>query len=330
MLKGIGLMDNRQCIAIDCGERSKAYVEAAKKMNVNYVIVDCHADDIMNQLKGVSALVWHWSQSYYTDKRIAKSILTAAAKKGIKIYPDFNTCNTFDDKIAQKYMLEAIAAPLAPYHVFYKKKEALQYLENCSYPVVVKLAGGAASSGVSLIRNFSEGKKVCNKRFRSHVGLSEIFGNKKNIKEMLRYFLKADNERFRGLDKGYVLLQDFLPDNDYDIRVTVIGKKAVIFRRYVRDNDFRASGSGKIDYNVSDEDKQAILIGFKIAESLSTQTLALDFAYDREHSLKIIEISYGFVSKAVSDAGGYYDNNLTWYGEPVETECEVLKMLQQN
>lgn len=321
-------MDNQQCIAIDCGKRSGAYVEAAKKLNINYVIVDCHADDIMKQLANADALVWHWSHSYYTDKRIAKSILSAAEKSGLKIYPNMNTCNTFDDKIAQKYLLEAIGAPMAPYHVFYNKKDAINFLKNCSYPIVFKLAGGAASTGVSLIHNFEEGHKACNRRFCSHISLRDIFGNKKNVKEMLRYLIKADNERFMGMDKGYVLFQEFLPDNQYDIRVTIIGEKAVIFKRYVRDNDFRASGSGKIDYNVSEEDKQAVPIGFKMARCLNTQTLALDFAYDANRSLKIIEISYGFVSRAVSDAGGYYDDKLTWHNEPVVTEEEVLKMLQ--
>ena len=45
--------------------------------------------------------------------------------------------------------------------------------------------------------------------------------------------------------KDYVYFQKFLPNNKYDIRIVVIGDRAFGFIRYNRENDFRASGSGK-------------------------------------------------------------------------------------
>lgn len=321
------MKSKKPCIAFDNGERTRQYITYARDMDITIKIVDCHADDIITQLEDADALVWHWTHAQYEDKRNAKNILTAVQIKGILAYPDINTCASFDDKVAQKYLLEALQAPLVSTHVFFDYSQAKQWIAQAKYPIVHKQAGGAGSTNVALIHNEKEAQKICKKRFASHSNLREIFGNKTNLRAMLRYYVKADNERFMGKDKGFVLFQEFLPNNSYDIRVTIIGDKAVIFKRYVRDNDFRASGSGKIDYVVSECDKLAVPIAFEVAEQLKSQTMAFDFAYSQEKELKIIEISYGFVSKAVENAGGYYDKEMGWHAQPVVAEREVIQML---
>src|SRR6185503_17089802 len=55
--------------------------------------------------------------------------------------------------------------------------------------------------------------------------------------------------RSTGLEPntGYILLQEFLSNNKFDTRVTVIGNRAFAYRRFNRPNDFRASGSGNFD-----------------------------------------------------------------------------------
>lgn len=316
-------------IAIDKGERSAGYVEAAKKLGIEYYLVDCLADDIIRQLQDAKALVWHWKHTDYAEKRIAKSILNAATKMGIEVYPNLNTCGTFDDKVAQKYLLEACGLPIVESHVFYSREAATEFLDKCEYPVVTKLAGGAGSTNVTLVHDKAEGIKVCNKRFDSYFRMSSNWGKEKNPRQAVRYLVKEGNKRLLGEDKGYVYFQKFLSDNTYDIRVTIIGEKAIIFKRYVRDNDFRASGSGKLDYEVSEQDRKAIEIGFEAARKLETQTLALDFAYDKENNLKIIEISYGFVSKAVYNAGGYYKEDGSRIDTPVCVEEEILQLLSK-
>jgi glutathione synthase/RimK-type ligase-like ATP-grasp enzyme len=55
---------------------------------------------------------------------------------------------------------------------------------------------------------------------------------------------------FLGNNLQAVYLQKFIKNNDGDYRVTVIGGKfAYSFKRLNRPNDFRASGSGRIDYS---------------------------------------------------------------------------------
>jgi hypothetical protein len=40
----------------------------------------------------------------------------------------------FDDKIAQKYLLEAVEAPLAPSYVFFHKEDALGWISQATFP----------------------------------------------------------------------------------------------------------------------------------------------------------------------------------------------------
>ena len=49
---------------------------------------------------------------------------------GTPVFPNYNTSWHFDDKVGQKYFLEAIDAPLVPSHIFYSKKEALEWIKN--------------------------------------------------------------------------------------------------------------------------------------------------------------------------------------------------------
>lgn len=322
-------MTDKFLVAIDKGERSKGYVQAAKKLGIEYKLVDCYSDNLMCSIQEADALCWHYSHGSFKDKRIASGILYAAEKRGMAVYPNPDTRATFDDKISQKYLLEAIEAPFIKTNIFYDKKEALCYLKNAQYPIVHKIAGGAGSTNVSLIKSFKQAKKICRRRFFSFYSMKEIFGNSWNPKEILHYILKEQNQRYLGSDKGYLYLQEFMPNNAYDIRVTIIGEKAVIFRRYTREKDFRASGSGKLDYQVSEEDLNAIPIAFNAAKKLKLQTCAFDFVYDVNKILKIVEMSFGFVSKAVSDADGYYTVKGEFVNAVTIAEEEVLLLLQK-
>ena len=66
------------------------------------------------------------------------------------------------------------------------------------------------------------------------------------------------------LQRDYLLVQEFLPGNGFDTRITVIGNRAFGFRRFNRPDDFRASGSGRIDWNpaaiVCHRDRASILV----------------------------------------------------------------------
>lgn len=210
--------------------------------------------------------MWHHSQNNPKDLLIAKQILFALEHSGKVVFPDFNTNWHFDDKVAQKYLLELIHCPIPKNHVFYEKESALKWAKSTSYPIVFKLRGGAGSFNVKLIKSFSDAKSIINKAFSqgfsnydSLSAFKEIFrkfkiGKSSNInllKSFAHLFIQPQYANVAGREVGYVYFQEFIPNNDSDIRVIVIGDKAFAIKRNVRENDFRASGSGNIEYSKS-------------------------------------------------------------------------------
>ena len=65
--------------------------------------------------------MWHFSHRDYKDVQFAKSLLISLENSGKKVFPNISTCWHFDDKISQKYLLEAIGAPIVPTYVFSTK-----------------------------------------------------------------------------------------------------------------------------------------------------------------------------------------------------------------
>ena len=63
------------------------------------------------------------------------------------------------------------------------------------------------------------------------------------LKSFFRLFIVSSAIKLLPLEKGYVYFQDFIPNNDTDTRIVVIGDKIIGERRGVRNGDFRASGS---------------------------------------------------------------------------------------
>lgn len=118
-------------------------------------------------------------------------------------------------------------------------------------------------------------------------------------------------DHFHGREIGYAYFQDFIPNNDHDTRVVVIGgKRALGEIRYCRDGDFRASGSGKFEYG--NVDKQILTIAFETAQKLKMQTVAFDFIMNKDKPL-IVEISYGFGTHGISHSGGYWTSDMVWH-----------------
>lgn len=319
-------------VGIDKGKRSRFYADAAKKMNIPFKLVDCTSSNIMNDLKDVDALIWHWTQDCYIDKRIAYHVIKSAELMGKKVYPDSDTCWMFDDKISEKYLLEAVGAPCVESKVFFSEAHALGWIRKQKFPIVYKLSQGAGSSNVRLIESEKDAKKICRTHF-SFLGRPEInmkiYNSKKDMHgKILQEILQDSLIRYGVNNRGFILLQKFVPGNQYDIRVTMIGERGIIFRRRVRDNDFRASGSGNIDYNVSEQDIQAVPIARRISRLINSQTMTYDFVYDRGE-LKIIEMSYGFSAKAVYAAQGWYDENMLYHLGHTDVHEMILRQMME-
>jgi len=323
---------------------SQRWIAYCEKQKIPYKLVNFYESNAVDQLKDCDSIMWHFSHTGHIDFLMSKPLIYSMQQAGKKVFPDFNTVWHFDDKVGQKYLLEALGIPFVTSYVFYEKSLAFDWAIKTTYPKVFKLRGGAGSVNVKKVNSEKEAVKLINKSFgkgfkhSSLIPFSEIVSKFKNgklpfvsvLKSFARTFIPTEYSRIHGREKGYIYFQDFIPNNEFDIRVIVIGDKAFAIKRMVRKNDFRASGSGNILYDKDLFNERDIQLAFEINDKLKSQCTAMDFVYDNGHP-KLVEISYGFSPEGYDSCPGYWDKKLAWhegkfdpYGWMVK---EILKKL---
>lgn len=241
-------------------------------------------------------------------------------------------------------MLEAIGAPLVPSYVFYDKQEALAWAKATIYPKVFKLKGGAGAANVRLVRSEGEARKLIGKAFGRgfpqydrFTALKERFRKFRQKQASFFYVLKGigrllyttDFAKQQPNERGYVYFQEFIPGNDSDLRVIVIGGRAFAVKRFVRENDFRASGSGAIEFSREAMDERCVALAFEVNKKLGAQVVAYDFVHDEAGNPLIVEICYGFAVEPYDACPGYWDEGLNWVeGGFVPQEWMVALLLK--
>jgi glutathione synthase/RimK-type ligase-like ATP-grasp enzyme len=321
-------------------DRWKSYCE---REDIPYMPVDCFDTNIIQQLASAHGLLWHWYHMMPADVLAARHILMAAEAMGAAVFPSTSTCWYFDDKVAQKYLLEAVNAPLVSTCIFYRLEDALQWIDNASFPKVFKLRRGAGSANVSLVRNRRQAvalaKSAFSSGFRPVPEYWQDAGKRYRTAKRQRDFLPAlkrlptalnnirQLNRMIGRERGYIYFQDFVPDNQFDTRVTVIGNRAFAYIRNVRPGDFRASGSGDIDYDVGKINLSCVRSAFETAQKIGSQSMALDFVLTPDKRPMIVEISYCYVSDFVHNCAGHWDRQLNWHGGQVWPEEAIIEDL---
>ncbi|MFV0216088.1 hypothetical protein OBJ92_03445 [Empedobacter falsenii] len=322
---------------------NKKWIDYCQKNNIEHIVLNCYDSDIINQLKinEVTHLMWHFHHSKAKDILMARNVLYSAKNLGIKTFPDFETCWHFDDKISQKYLLESVDAPLVPSYAFFDKKEAYIWLENeAKFPIVAKLRRGAGSYNVILLKDLGAAKKYVNKMFSTGIHPTpgyiadaknklKVAGDLKGIKDRLKkapkfFKMVMNGKKHFPVEKGYVYFQDFIPNNKVDIRIAIIDNHLWGFKRLVRENDFRASGSGKIEYSLSDVPTSLYQKLFNLTRKLKTASIAYDLVKDNEEYL-IVEISYGFVGEIIYNAPGYWNENLEFIESHINPEDLIIQ-----
>ncbi|WP_163381067.1 RimK family alpha-L-glutamate ligase [Cyclobacterium sp. SYSU L10401] len=304
------------------------WIAYCEQHNIPFKQVNCYANDLVSQLKGCSMLMWHFSQNNPKDIVVAKQILFALEHTGFKLFPDFRTAWHFDDKVAQKYLLERVGAPLVPSYALYDLNSALEWIEKAEFPKVFKLRGGAGSANVRLAYNRAQAKKLVRQAFGKGFSNYDAWGSlkerwykyrlgkaslKEPLKGLVRLFKPPLYAKALGREVGYAYFQDFIPNNDSDTRIIAINGKAFALKRYVRKGDFRASGSGVFAYERELFDERCVQIAFDLSERLQLQCAAYDFVFNKQQEPLVVEVSYGYSAEGYDSCPGYWDRKLLWH-----------------
>lgn len=302
--------------------------------------IDLYSESALTDLKDASALLWRCTGPTYAAA--AKKIIPAI-EYGLSIptLPSARMAWITRDKVSQSLLLQAAGIPTPRNWVFFDAEDAYNFLRNTKYPLVAKLAGGHGSNDVALINDERMGRSYIKEMFNYGVTRLPQALATKTVKPALRakraatFLFGRDNPRQH--EGGYAYFQEFLPHNDGDTRITIIGNYATAFRRHNRPGDFRASGGGLIDWDQSKIDFGTVRLAHEVSRKLNCPFVAVDVLYKEEKPV-VCELNFAYVSWPVTKCPGYWklpDNESTntyeWIEHPLDPErLTLLEFLRIN
>ena len=305
--------------------------------------VDLYRPDVIEQLRSVDGLMWRFGH-FSLMQPIARRVLRVAEETlNLTVYPDQRTAWHYDDKIAQAMLFQALGIPTPQTWIWFRREDALADIERVPFPVVLKLYGGAGSENVRRLEAPDELRTWIDRLFHGGVfSLSDAPADESPwpLRTRARTAAKAlvagrplwkPPAPMAELHRGYLLLQEFLPANDFDTRITVIGHRALGYRRMNRPGDFRASGSGRLDHDPSRIDPRFVRLAFDTARRLGTQSCAIDGLYKDDEPV-VGEVSYTFINAYIAACPGRWElqttddvDSFAWVEgamRPEDAQCE--------
>lgn len=303
-------------------------------------------DDFWTTARAADIFIFRIGLSDY-DRQIADTVLPVLDRfAGITCFPATSARLLYEDKIRQSLVFDALGIGVPQSWAFFDYESALGFVHRADYPLVLKLRKGAGSNGVVLLRNEREAAHHVALMFRKGLTPDSMPGafrrqvSEKGIARALRKSIGAmrrarSREECRAQwqrERNYVYFQEYLPGNEHDTRVVVVGERAVAFRRLNRPGDFRASGSGIDNFDPAQIDRRAVRIAFEACEKLGTPIMAFDFLTGTDGAPKLVEASFAYGSPATGPRAdscpGYFTPDAEWIDDDVDTaHYEISELL---
>ncbi len=215
-------------------------------------------------------IIWR-PMSYYWEIQSAREKIYFLNHFLNKItMPSFPEIMLYENKAMQYYLLENKGYPLIETFISDDYDECLKYIESCDYPLVSKTKLSSGSTDITLLKSKNRAKKLINIVFKT--GRSTYWP-----------FLKQ---------KNYVILQDYLKNYGYDLRIIVVDSQHIFgYYRYPQKGDFRASGSGIIIKQVLPI--KAVKIAYQLFKDLDFNIIAVDLLKaKKDNNYYISELSF--------------------------------------
>lgn len=286
-------MDQVLGIAADHVGWSDRFAEFATALDIEYEVFIIERGNWLDTVDRFSGILWRPNLDPPFCEEAKEKIYFLESCLGKRVFPNWATFWHYDNKRAQSYMLGWAGVAIPETFVCFCKEDAREAVRRLRFPLVSKTAGGAASEFVRLLRDPAEADAEIRCAFKESVA-------EKVLRKLGVWVAKR-----RSAPKRYVLWQEFIDQNARDLRITVIGKRDVFaFWRNNRPGDFRASGSGRMDYSV-DGCLEEMSMCVDLCRRLDFDSMAFDIVYRKSEAV-VVEMSYTFNDQAIYDCPGHY------------------------
>jgi glutathione synthase/RimK-type ligase-like ATP-grasp enzyme len=267
----------------------------------------------LEKVRSYDVVLWKPDQmGALAASHLKERIYVLEKHMGKLVVPNYNTIWHFESKIAQSYLFALEQVPTPATIASSDPEDAAEQLQESRMPLVFKRSEGAASKHVRLVRSVRGGMRLWQKAFcgrKYHECRARGGPRWKTILGigLQRWFWEFLAHYWRDREPaGYLYWQEYVPGNDADLRITVIGDRyAYGFWRRNRPGDFRASGSGRIDLErpVPEEPLRYCL---ELNRRLGFDSMAYDILF-REGRFLITEMSHGYLDSVPHKSAGHYE-----------------------
>jgi glutathione synthase/RimK-type ligase-like ATP-grasp enzyme len=293
------------------------FAEAFETIKLNgypleYSIVNMERHDWINKIKSFDLLIWKplymgprssgffKEKIYFIEKYLHKIVI-----------PNYETVWHFESKIAQSYLFELNGIPHPHTIASFDFNDAKQQAKKVGFPIVFKRSYGASGDNVWLVKNEKEVNIILKKQFYQELWDSSKSKYSSKIKWLMYnltktwFWTKIKQKILNDERIGFTYFQKFIHSNKSDLRITVIGDRyAYAFWRNNRKNDFRASGSGRLDFE-REIPEEIIKYCMKVNNRMKFDSMAYDILFD-ENKFVITEISYGYLDSVPNQSARYF------------------------
>ncbi len=245
------------------------YAHFLRANAIGHTLCNLHRSDWQEQLSGADLVLWRPASAPAAVDECRRKVYAIERHLDMLAFPSIDEIALYEDKALQWELMSHHGLPAADTFLTYSREEAEEALGRLAYPLIAKIVTGASSLGVELVRSEGQGRRLIRQAF-SYCGRPAYWPDVRQ--------------------KGYVLLQRYVPNPGFDLRVTIAGDVAHAFYRGVPKGEFRASGMSVLVRD--DPPVQAVRLAQTVAERLGFPALAVDMVYDLEtDQFVVIEIT---------------------------------------
>ena len=285
----------------------------ANNFKVQEITITAFIADLKEKESIEGVYFYYTSSQYPIYKSFILDILIQITLRGGILVPELRHFMAHENKNFQE--LEKVRLGIrSPYGIpVGTYEEGLEILNKISYPTVLKKYTGFRSRNVKLANNREEGKKILSKMLEKNFQL--------NIDSLYYLYRRLKNKKHYPKKFGKVIIQEFIPDLTHDWKILVLGDKCLGGKRYVRKNDFRASGSKLYEMD-EDPPENVLSFALKCKEQLKCPNASLDIS-ENKGDLQLLEYQTMHFAILGGDPDYYFEKeDGIWQKLPITQEIE--------
>ncbi len=220
--------------------------------------------------------IWYASAQYPEFSQYIEDCLLYAELCGADLVPDFPLFRSHENKFFQELLKKKLGLDVPKAELVGTREDINDILPKLHFPLVLKTPAGFGSKGVFKISSNDElmatAEKVMTHIHPPASNPLRRFKNKRSYNDKITLY----KNKYPVL-VGRVILQEFIEGLSHDWKILVFGETCFCLKRYTREGDFRASGSGKFSFDEVPSDS-LLDYALHVVKKLNTPWASLDIA----------------------------------------------------